>query len=120
MKKNLTGANGGNGEETKRLRDQAAKGLSLCLCVSVVWLAGCARFSSHQVQTMSDGTSKEQKQIVWTFFDGKSDIAKLRASTTDKTQGLSVGHLNEETSGTNAVDLIERVVGAVVKAAVKP
>lgn len=82
--------------------------------------SGCARFSSHQEQTMPDGSTKEQRQVMWTFFDGKSEVAKLRASTTEKTQGLSVGNISEETSGTNAVDLVERVVGAAVRAAVKP
>jgi len=69
---------------------------------------------------MTDGSVKKQKQRIYTFWDSKSEIAKLRASTTDKTQGLSVGHLNEESSSTNTVDLVERVVGAVVKAAIKP
>lgn len=79
---------------------------------------GCARFSSYQEQTRLDGTMVKQRQSVTTFFDGKSEIAKLRASTTDKTQGLTVGGLSEETSGTNAVNLVENITRAAVSAAI--
>ncbi len=88
--------------------------------LALAFLIGCARFSSHQTFKMPDGSVKEQRQTVTTFWDSKSEIAKLRASTTDKTQGLTVGSLNEEASSTNVVDIVERVVGAVVKAAIKP
>jgi hypothetical protein len=91
----------------------------LALAAALMMLPGCARFSSVQEQTKLDGTTFRQKQTVTTFFDGKSDIAKLRASSTDKTTGLSVGSISEESSGTNAVDLVDRVVGAAVGAAIK-
>jgi len=86
----------------------------------IILIQGCARFSSFQEQTAPDGTMKKQKQTVTTFWDSQSTVAKLRASTTDKTQGLTVGQISEESSSTNVVDLVERVVGAAVKAAVKP
>jgi hypothetical protein len=90
----------------------------LLTLAAVLIFAGCARFSSTQDQTRGDGTIIHQRQTVTTFFDGKSDIAKLRASSTDKTTGLTVGSIAEETSGTNAVDLVTRVVGAAVSAAI--
>ena len=80
---------------------------------------GCARFNSRMTRTDADGSVVESRQSVTTFFDAKSDIAKLRASTTDKTQGLTVGSISEETSGTNAVSLIHAVVDAAVSAAAK-
>lgn len=83
-------------------------------------LLGCARFTSHQVKVDPDGSRTESRQIISTFWDSKSSIAKLRASTTDKTQGLTVGSVDQESSSSNAVDLVERVVAAAVKAAVKP
>ena len=89
----------------------------ICL---VIFVNGCASFSSTQKQTKPDGTIVESHQRIFTFWDGKSNVAKLRASTTSQTQGLTVGSVDQETSSTNTIDLVERVVGAVVKAAIKP
>lgn len=80
---------------------------------------GCAHFSSHQLRTDADGSQVESRQSVTTFFDAKTDIAKLRASTTDKTQGLTVGSIGEETNGSNAVAIVNTAVSAAVSAAVK-
>jgi hypothetical protein len=91
----------------------------LSLVVLVGCTNGCAHFSSRQTKTDKEGNVITSHQSVTTFFDGKSDIAKLRASTTDKTQGLTVGSINEETSGTNATALTEGIVSAAVSAAVK-
>src|SRR5207302_4340195 len=46
-------------------------------------LTGCSTFHSSQTETKSDGTKIEQHQLVFTFWDAQSQIAKLRASTTD-------------------------------------
>lgn len=83
-------------------------------------MAGCSTFSSFQSEIAPDGTVRETKLRAHTFFDGRSDLSKLRASTTDKTQGMTIGGLGMESSGTNATFLIEAVVGAAVKAAIKP
>lgn len=87
--------------------------------IFILPLVGCAHFSSTQVKTEKDGVITTSHQSVTTFFDAKSDIVKLRASTTDKTQGLTVGGINEEASGTNANALLESVVSAAVTSAVK-
>ena len=80
-------------------------------------LTSCARFHSEQVKIDPDGTRTESRQTVLTFWDSKSAVAKLRASTTDKTQGLTVGSLGQETSSSNVVDLVSEIVGAAVRAA---
>ena len=82
--------------------------------------SGCARFHSVQVQTKADGTHVESRQSITTFFDSQASIAKLRASTTDKTQGLTVGGFSEEASSTNALDLVERILRGAVSGALKP
>jgi len=92
----------------------------LLLLLALVALCGCARFHSEQLQTKADGTRLESRQTILTFWDGQANVAKLRASTTEKTQGLTVGSFSEEASSTNAVDLINGIVGAAVRAAVKP
>jgi len=93
-------------------------GLAVAI-IFVVLLTGCARFHSEQIQTRIDGTKVESRQTILTFWDANSSVAKLRASTTEKTQGLTVGGYEAEATSTNVVDLVERIVGAAVSAAVK-
>lgn len=83
---------------------------------------GCARFNSTVTErTLPDG-SNERVTVVRaaTLFDSKSELARLSSGQTDKSQKVSIGSLNQESSGTNAVSLIESVIGAAVRAAVKP
>lgn len=83
---------------------------------------GCARFTNVQVETRGEGAGTvrlESRQVITTFFDSKTSVAKLRVTNTDKSNGLSVGAITEEASATNAVDLIERIVGAAIRAAAK-
>lgn len=87
------------------------------ICLVIV-VNGCSSFSSEQKQTKNDGTVVESRQRIFTFWDAHSNVSKLRASTTQQTQGLTVGALNEDTSATNAVTVIEGIVGAAVKAGV--
>jgi len=81
---------------------------------------GCTTFRGLQRETAPDGTVRETDIRARTFWDSKSDLAKLRASMTDKTQGITIGSLGQESSGSNATTLIESVVRAAVGAAVKP
>ena len=88
----------------------------------LVLATGCARFTSTVTErTLPDG-SNERVTVVRavTLFDSKSELAKLSSGQTDKSQKVSIGSLNQESSATNAVSLIESVIGAAVRAAVKP
>jgi hypothetical protein len=84
--------------------------------VNILFLAGCARFRSTQTETAPDGTQRITRVCVTTFFDGRSDLAKLRASTTDKTQGLTLAGLDQSSSSTNAVEIL-RHIAAILGAA---
>jgi hypothetical protein len=85
----------------------------------VTVFSGCSTFTSTQTtRDPSTGIEVTTKIRARTFFDAKSDLAKLRTTQTDKTQGVSIGGLGQETSGTNAVELIDRVVRAAVAGAV--
>lgn len=86
---------------------------------SLVLTCGCAHMSSSQLRVEKDGSTTTSHQTVTTLFDGKSEISKLRASTTDKTQGLTVSGLSEETSATNVVSLVDSVVSSAVTSAIK-
>lgn len=83
----------------------------------MVLFSGCARFKSVQVQTKADGTKTESRQTITTFWDSQSSIAKLRASTTDKTQGLTVGGFAEDAQSSNVVNVIEAVTKGAVQGA---
>lgn len=81
---------------------------------------GCASFKTTQIDESNPTTGLRKITTTVstrTFWDSKSDLAKLKASTTDKTQSLGVGSIVNESSGTNAVTLIEAVVAAAIKAA---
>lgn len=87
-------------------------------------LTGCARFTTGQSDsstTQPDGTeirTVTTRATAYTLFTSKSALANFKASQTDKSQGASVGALTQEASGSNAVNLVERIVGAAIKAAV--
>jgi len=79
---------------------------------ALLWLlalvsSGCARFHSEQIEQGLDGTKRTTHIYVLTLFDAHSDLTKLRASTTDKTQGMSLAGLTENASSTNFVHVLE-------------
>ena len=78
-------------------------------------LPGCARVRIHQSES-NDGTRTTDFRAT-TFFDSKNELAKARTTMTEKSQGVAVSGLEQESSGTNATALIERVVSAAVRAA---
>ncbi len=80
--------------------------------------SGCAQFSSRQVETAADGTTRETRIRVYTLFDANSDLTKLRASTTDKTQGMSLAGLSESASSTNFVEIL-RLIASIAAATAK-
>jgi hypothetical protein len=96
--------------------------MQICKLFAVIFataaLSGCAHFSSVQTDTLADGTVRQTRVRVVTVFDAHNDLAKLRASTTDKTQGVSLAGLDQNSSSTNAVEvlrLIAQIVGTVAK-----
>lgn len=95
------------------------RAMAIALTFLALCLTGCASFSSEQDQTKPDGTNTKSHQRIFTFWDANSSVAKLRASTTDKTQGLTVGGLDQESTSTNVNALVEGIVGAAVKAAIQ-
>ena len=84
--------------------------------------AGCARFKSTVTErTAKDGVTERVTRVsAGTLLDSKSELTKLNSGQTDKSQKVSIGSLNQESSGSNAVSFAESVVGAAVRAAVKP
>lgn len=83
--------------------------MRMLILLAVGFAAGCSNLTSTQTETIQpDGSSTRiTKLSVSTVFDAKSELQKLRSSTTDKTQGLTVGGLAEGSSGTNTVEALK-------------
>ena len=94
----------------------------LILLTPVALMTGCSRFSSKvSERKLQDGSTERITQVkAGTLFDSKSELSKLSTGQTDKTQRVALGSLNQESSASNAVTFAESVVGAAVRAAVKP
>ena len=94
----------------------------LCTLLTLALASGCARFKSTITErTAPDGTVERVTVVkAGTLFDSKSELAKMSSGQTDKSQKVSIGSLTQESSATNAVGFAESIVGAAVRAAVKP
>ena len=90
--------------------------VTLAVCV----LSGCSRLSIEQVESAPLNDVKKTTSLrAWTFFDAKSELAKARTTMTEKTQGVSVSGLTQESSGSNAVQVLRIVVEAAAAGATK-
>ena len=93
--------------------------LVAAFCVVPIALqTGCASFTSEQVETQLDGTRRTTHIRVSTLFDAHSDLTKLRATTTDKTQGMSLAGLSESATSTNLVQVLQ-LIAAIAAASAK-
>ena len=89
------------------------------LCLLILLCTGCSTFRSEQTETDAAGITHRTKVSVRSFFDSHSDLSKLRTTLTEKSQGISIGSISQDSSGTNASALIQNVVAAAVEAAIK-
>jgi len=88
-------------------------------------LTGCARFSTTQTDVSyatnpTTGEAIPQRKITTkvkatAFLDANSELSKFKASQTDKTQGASVGGLNQTTTSTNLAAIFGAMSEGIVK-----
>ncbi len=78
---------------------------------------GCASSRVHTLETHLDGTKVETEVRAHTFFDSKSELAKPKASVTEKTASSAVGSMSQESSGSNAVQVVKIIVEGAISAA---
>jgi hypothetical protein len=109
------------------MRRGSASMILLFGAVLVGLVTGCASFVTDQrditYEAITNGTktaSVPTREIrtrakARTFWDAKSALARFRASQTDKSQTATVGELGMETSGTNAIAVLDRLA-TIVKA----
>ena len=79
-----------------------------------LWLCGCASFRANQVDESAPDGSRRITTLIKarTLFDSNSELAKLKALQTDKTQSLGIGALAQQSTGTNTVQSLDRIVQA--------
>jgi len=93
------------------------------IIICLIALTGCARFTTIQTDISSYNEKGQPtrtittKATATTFIESKSQLANFKASQTDKTQGASVGSLNQDTQVTNAVSDAALFLGTLIKAA---
>lgn len=85
---------------------------------------GCSQFRTVQTDERYNEQTGEKTTITTkasssTFFDSKSSLAKWKASQTEKSQGAEVGGLQQESNGTNIVNLFEAVARGAAAGAAK-
>ncbi len=82
-------------------------------------VGGCARFSTTQKDLLYENGEVRQAKTThatsYTLFSSKSSLASWKAQQTDKTQGATVGDLNQQ-GATNASAAFE-AIGKVADAA---
>lgn len=87
---------------------------------------GCATFTTQQTDISYDPETGKPIRTVSTratartFFEAKSSLASFKATQTDKTQSATVGSLSQEATGSNAVNVVQAVTEAAVRAALQP
>jgi hypothetical protein len=97
------------------------------LAVVLIYLpAGCARIVTDQTDTTTtkpDGTrirTVSTRAAGGTFLASKQHLDKLRTTQTDKTQGMSVGAIDQETDTAPLAKAIAEGATAAAIKAVKP
>lgn len=89
---------------------------TLLLSIGIVIATnGCANYATKQTDISStDKFGVETRTIITTvkattFFDSDSKLASFKASQTDKTQSTSVGSLDQNSTGTNAIQALKEI-----------
>ena len=90
----------------------------ICALFALAMLfTACASVRTHQEEA-PDGT-RITDFTAKTFFDSKNELAKARTTMTDKSQGVSLSGLDQESSGSNAASIMRDIAGAVAEGAVR-
>ncbi len=83
--------------------------------LALTLLTGCARFSTVQTDISSTDSYGQPTRTITTkassyaIFEANSKLSQWKATQTDKSQGASVGGLEQSASATNAVAILEAI-----------
>lgn len=96
------------------------------LCIlTVAAFTGCASFKEELTLRETDPktgivTERTTRNKYTAFWDSKNTFDKTRTTNTQKTQSTGTTGFSDETTSTNVVNLGGELIGAAVKAFVKP
>lgn len=79
------------------------------LCAGLV-LSGCSTHTTRQIDRRPDGTEITTRARSLAFMAGKSAVRDVKISQTEKTQGMSLGRLDQESDATG----LTQAIGAIV------
>lgn len=85
---------------------------------AILLLAGCARFKTVQTDVSDENTKIRTittRASAITFLAGKSSLASWKATQTDKTQGASVGGLEQEADAAKLAPMAAAIAEGVTK-----
>lgn len=111
----------------REIGDQLKKnrliGPALFLCLALPF-AGCARFSTTQKDLSYDANGYPLRTITThaaatTFFAADSKLATWKATQSDKSQGATVGGLEQSADSSQAITNAGAFLGAVIREAAK-
>lgn len=85
------------------------------IAIAMLALAGCAHMASTTTQTNKDGATTVTSMSAYTLFDGKSDLAKAANHVTPTTSGTTVSGLDQSSSTSNIVAIINAAATAASK-----
>ncbi len=63
---------------------------------------------------LPDGTTERTHVWINTTLDAHSEVAKLRTTMTEKSQGIGLGSISENSTGTNVVEIL-RLIGGILQ-----
>jgi hypothetical protein len=96
--------------------------MKFCFClVPVLLVFGCARFHTTQTDYSYDGTNgvptrKIVTRIsVTTLLEANSEVSKINATQTDKSQGAKVGSISQTANSTNLPAIFGAMSEGIVK-----
>lgn len=101
--------------------DTARLSLLLAIFAALWLLTGCATQTTTLTESVDTaGTyTKTTRVHTRTFFDSKSELAKLKTSSTEKTQSVGVEGLKSESSSEGVKNILDTAIEAAVRGAVK-
>jgi hypothetical protein len=88
--------------------------LAWCLLIALGF-TGCAIGRFRAVEQMPDGTKHVTSATLFQFWDSRMRFDKLRTSSTDKTQGVTLGGYDDTVSSTNVAEVVAKAVEAAIK-----
>jgi hypothetical protein len=100
---------------------------TLIPALMLVCLCGCARFKTKQtdISYEAGNTNRPARAITttvtaYTLWSSKSELARFKATQTDKSQSASVGSLNQQANmDTNVNALVSSIIEGAIRGATR-